>query len=159
MPNKWTFTIKPIKELLNKYVGDGMGWVDPFAGKNSPAEFTNDLNFKMPTKHHMEAEDFCNSLDGMYKGIIFDPPYSFRQVKECYESLGLQVYQETTQAKFYAKVKNSIYNKITQGGWAISFGWNTVGFGKVRGFEIIEILLVCHGGYHNDTIVTVEEKR
>jgi len=44
MPNKWTFTIKPIAELLARYVGDGKGWVDPFAGKNSPAELCNDLN-------------------------------------------------------------------------------------------------------------------
>lgn len=27
-----------------------------------------------------------------------------------------------------------------------------------NGFEIIEILLVAHGGMHNDTIVTVERK-
>ena len=26
------------------------------------------------------------------------------------------------------------------------------------GFEIVEILLVPHGGWHNDTIVTVERK-
>ena len=26
------------------------------------------------------------------------------------------------------------------------------------GFEIIEILLVPHGGWHNDTIVTVEKR-
>jgi len=29
--------------------------------------------------------------------------------------------------------------------------------GKNRGFEIVEILLVAHGGHHNDTIVTVEK--
>lgn len=29
---------------------------------------------------------------------------------------------------------------------------------KNRGFEIIEIMLVAHGGNHNDTIVTVERK-
>ena len=40
----------------------------------------------------------------------------------------------------------------------ISFGWNSIGFGKNRGFEIIEILLVAHGGTKNDTIVTVERK-
>jgi hypothetical protein len=43
MPDKWTFRIKPIKELLAKYVGDGKGWIDPFSGQNSLAEFTNDL--------------------------------------------------------------------------------------------------------------------
>ena len=30
--------------------------------------------------------------------------------------------------------------------------------GKNRGFEIVEILLVAHGGHHNDTICTVEKK-
>jgi len=31
--------------------------------------------------------------------------------------------------------------------------------GKNRGFKIIKILLVAHGGMHNDTICVVEEKR
>ena len=38
----------------------------------------------------------------------------------------------------------------------ISFGCNTCGLGKSRGFEITRILMVCHGGMHNDTICTVE---
>jgi hypothetical protein len=29
MPNKWTFTIKPIKEMLSEELTDGL-WVDPF---------------------------------------------------------------------------------------------------------------------------------
>ena len=44
MPNKWTFTLPPVKSLLKKYVGAGRGWVDPMSGFNSPAELTNDLN-------------------------------------------------------------------------------------------------------------------
>ena len=43
MPSKDTFTIKPIKELLQRYEV-GRGWIDPFAGNYSPAEYTNDLN-------------------------------------------------------------------------------------------------------------------
>ncbi len=43
-------------------------------------------------------------------------------------------------------------------GIVISFGWNTNGIGKTKGFEIIEILMVAHGGSHNDTICTVERK-
>ena len=31
--------------------------------------------------------------------------------------------------------------------------------GKTKGFEIIEILLVAHGGWHNDTICTVDYKK
>ena len=53
MSNKWTFTIKPIKELLEKYVGDGTDWIDPFAGQHSPAEITNDINPDRPTKYHL----------------------------------------------------------------------------------------------------------
>lgn len=30
--------------------------------------------------------------------------------------------------------------------------------GKERGFEILEILLVCHGGAHNDTICLAERR-
>ena len=33
------------------------------------------------------------------------------------------------------------------------------GIGMKYGFEIQEILLVPHGGWHNDTIVVVERKR
>lgn len=40
----------------------------------------------------------------------------------------------------------------------ISFGWNTNGMEINRGFKIEEILLVAHGGAHNDTICTVERK-
>lgn len=48
---------------------------------------------------------------------------------------------------------------IKPNGLAISCGWNSGGFGKMLGFEIVEILLVAHGGNHNDTIVTVERKK
>jgi hypothetical protein len=44
-------------------------------------------------------------------------------------------------------------------GIAICFGWNTSGFGKSRGFVLERILLLAHGGAHNDTMITVERKR
>src|SRR3990167_9707803 len=86
-PNKWTFQIKPIAELLSRYVGDGKGWVDPFAGMYSPAEFTNDLNLDMPTRYHLPANKFCTMFQHC-EGALFDPPYSSTQVKECYNSVG-----------------------------------------------------------------------
>lgn len=140
MPNKHTFKIKPIKELLDRYVKDGVGWVDPFAGYNSPAQWTNDLNPKIPTKFHLSAEEFCKNLNGQYNGILFDPPYSYRQVKECYEGFGLKPTQLDTSTNFYNRVMNQICDKIIPGGYAISFGWNSVGFGKKRGYKIIEAI-------------------
>jgi hypothetical protein len=160
MPNKWTFQIPPITDLLARYVGDGKGWVDPFAGMNSPAEFTNDINPEAPTLYHDKAIDFVSRLAGAprnYVGILFDPPYSLRQVKECYELYGIEMnYDETIT--YFSRLKTELAKFINWGGLAISFGWNSCGFGKVNGFELIEILLVCHGRDHNDTIVTVERK-
>ena len=155
-PSKETFKIKPIRELLKKYVKDGKGWIDPFAGDNSPAEFTNDLNPKKRTKHHLQAVKFCEIMKGEFQGALFDPPYSVRQIRECYDKIGIKEFNG--RCDFYSKVKEILAKKIIVGGLAISFGWNSVGFGKLRGFEVIEILLVCHSGQHNDTIVTVEKK-
>jgi hypothetical protein len=158
-PHRWTFTIKPIQELLARYVCDGKGWVDPFAGLHSPAEFTNDLNPAMPTQHHLLADAFCTQIGaGLYKGVLLDPPYSYRQITEHYASLGLKATALDTSNRFYNRVMNSICDKIEPGGYAISFGWNTNGFGPNRGFELIEVLIVAHGQHHNDTLVTVERK-
>ena len=157
-PNKWTFTIKPIKELLNRYVGTGKNWVDPYSGKHSPAELTNDLDPKMPSKYHLDAKEFCLRLKGMYKGVILDPPYSYRQVKEHYKRAGIKLNRLDTTTNFYNRVMNAICDKIEIGGYAITCGWNSNGFGKKRGFKIIEILLVAHGGHRYDTIVVVEKK-
>lgn len=158
MPNKWTFKIKPIARLLQKYVGDGKGWIDPFAGMNSPAEITNDLNPKMPTKYHLDAVVFSKMLKKNYKGALYDPPYSLRQIMECYEGIGINIDKKYATTKFYTDVKTILSTKIKVGGYAICCGWNSIGFGKKRGFELIEVLLVSHGRLHNDTIVTVEKK-
>jgi len=156
MPNKWTFKIKPIKELVLRYVGDGKGWIDPFAGENSPAEITNDLNPERKTMYHIHAIEFAKQLDGnKFKGVLFDPPYSLRQVKECYNGLGKTLSFDDTKDASFGKVKDAIGSKVEL---VICCGWNTNGFGINRGFELIEILLVAHGGHHNDTIVTVERR-
>lgn len=155
--SKWTFTIEPIAQLLKEYNVNG-NWVDPFAGMNSPAEITNDLNPKANAKYNMDAKDFVNMLDGRYDGVLFDPPYSYRQVSEHYANNGIKATQLDTSFKFYNDVMLGIYKKIKVNGYAISFGWNSNGFGKRLGFKIVEIMIVAHGMHHNDTIVTVEQK-
>ena len=159
MPNSSTFTIPPIKKLLDKYVHTGI-WADPFAGNNSPAQLTNDINPKTKADEHLEATVFCNKLkDNSLDGVLFDPPYSGRQIKECYATVGLTPTMLQTSGAFHGEPKRILVRKVKPGGIAICFGWNSVGFGKTKGFELIEILLVCHGGNHNDTIVTVEQKK
>jgi len=158
--NHETFKIKPIKKLVDKYVGDGKGWIDPFSGNNSPAEFTNDLNPNTKAKYHLFAQEFIDKLNGYtYKGCILDPPYSPRQMKEAYNSIGYKPSMgETQNAKLYMDVKKAIAPKIKSGGYVITCGWNSYGWGKRFNFSPVEILLVCHSSAHNDTIVIVEKK-
>ena len=160
MPSMHTFTIPPIAQLLARYIpSGGKNWIDPFAGENSPAEFTNDHNPEKPTTHHLEALDFVKMIGKEFDGALFDPPYSYRQVSEHYQVLGKVATQLDTSTNFYNRVLNPLGHIIKAGGYVISFGWNSNGMGKARGFEIVEILLVAHGGHHNDTICTVEIKR
>jgi len=72
--------------------------------------------------------------------------------------MGKTVNMETTQSSFWSKLRIEVARVCQRGGVVISFGWNSVGIGKTRGFEQVEILLVCHGGAKNDTICTVEKK-
>ncbi len=162
MPNKETFKIKPIKQLLE---GEMYGWflprwIDPFAGENSPAMKRNDLNPAIRNvDSHLDALDFLHSFrDSEVDGVLFDPPYSPRQIAECYRSIGKSPSMQDTQARFWAGLKREIARIIKVGGKCISFGWNSGGIGKKYGFEITRILLVPHGGWHNDTICTVEIK-
>jgi len=159
MPNKWTFKIPPIAELIARYVGDGKGWVDPFAGMYSPAEFTNDLNPQCPAKSHMDAIDWLKSLLGEYSGVLFDPPYSLHEAKVAYGALGKSF--SSYEAQYVGRwifEKAEISRLVKLNGVAITFGWNSQGVGKLNGFALEEVLLVCHGGAHNDTICTVERK-
>ena len=90
--------------------------------------------------------------------VLYDPPYSPRQVSECYKALNKTVNMQTTQSSYWGNQKKEISRIVKQDGIVITCGWNSGGIGKSNGFEIIEILLVPHGGWHNDTIITVEKK-
>jgi hypothetical protein len=52
--------------------------------------------------------------------------------------------------------KALIERLVPPGGEVLQFGWNTVGMGE--GWTKEEILLVCHGSDHNDTICTAERR-
>ena len=159
MPNKNTFDIKPIKKLIQEELDKDKLWIDPFANKNKLAKITNDLNPEYSTDYHLDALDFLKMFnDSSVDGILYDPPYSPRQVSECYQNFGLEITMKTTQASFWANHKKEIARILKKGGKVITFGWNSGGIGKTYGFKIERILLVPHGGWHNDTICVVEEK-
>ena len=159
MPNKNTFTLPPVKLLLKEEVDQTKMWIDPFAGDNKWASVTNDLSMEYSTDYHLDAIDFLKQFeDESVDGVLFDPPYSPRQVSECYKGVGRRVVQSDTRASFWAEQKKELARIVKHGGKVITFGWNSGGVGFQNGFEIQRILLVPHGGWHNDTICTVEVK-
>jgi len=159
MPNKHTFTIKPIRKLIDEEM-DGI-YVDPFCGVFSPAKIRNDLNPDIKADYNMDALEFLRTLpDESCDGVFFDPPYSLHQAKECYKSFGQKRLEiNITNMKYWSEIKNHISRIICINGKAICFGWNSMGIGKNRGFKMERILMVPHGGSRNDTIVTVEVKK
>lgn len=157
MPNSCTFNIKPIRHLIDKYIHGKS--IDPFARNSEIAVITNDLNPNCRANYHLDALDFLMQFEAAsIDTVLYDPPYSPRQVAECYKALGKSVNMTTTQSSYWRKHKEQIGRIVKYGGIVITCGWNSGGIGRKYGFEILEILLVAHGGWHNDTIVTVERK-
>jgi hypothetical protein len=159
MPNKNTFSIKPITELINRYNSHDLYSIDPFANQNRLATKTNDLDPQFDTDHHLEATDFLDMFNSESVDLVFfDPPYSPTQVVQCYKKLGRTVDTTSTSMSYWGNLKDEVARVVKVGGVVISCGWNTNGIGKKRGFEIIEILLVAHGGGRHDTNITVDKK-
>ncbi len=161
MPDSETFNIPPIRALVKSYLYKSKVSVDPFARNKRWATYTNDLNPDTAADCHLEALEFVRTLeaDGVKADLVlFDPPYSARQVMECYNAVGRSVTMQDTQGASWANWKSAIARICAPEAVVLSFGWNTNAMGLQHGFEIQEIVIVAHGGVHNDTIVTVERK-
>lgn len=158
MPSKNTFEMKPALDLIMRY-RHGLT-IDPFANRSKLADITNDLDPQYDTDYHLDAERFLMGFpDESVDTVLYDPPFSSRQVSECYKKLGMTVNMETTQNSYWRKQKEQISRIVRPGGIVISFGWNSGGIGMKYGFDKLHIRLIAHGGNHNDTIITVERKR
>lgn len=159
-PNRATFSIQPIRDWIYPFSTSLLRSVDPFARNAKLARITNDLDHETSARHHLDAREFLKQLvsDGERADLVFfDPPYSPRQVKECYGRIGRSVGQTDTQnARLYRECRELIDEIVIPGGVVLSFGWNSVGMGT--GWNRISTLLVCHGGAHNDTICVADRK-
>ncbi|MGM0409267.1 MAG: adenine-specific DNA methylase [Bacillota bacterium] len=161
MPNKNTFSMKPLNKLFWKYKKNenSSKVIDPFARKCKLADITNDLDPAMNTDYNLEAYDFLKKFKSeSVDMILFDPPFTPRQVSESYKKLGRTVNSEDTQYTYWRKLKDEITRILTTGGIVINCGYNSNGIGLKNGFKKEEILLLAHGVNHNDTIITVERK-
>lgn len=162
MPNKDTFDVKPIGEFVKKYLVQSKVSVDPFARNKRWATHTNDLNPETQAEHHLDVHEFLEMMvcrEVKADLVLFDPPYSLRQTKEIYESIGRHFSLHNSQnVGGWTKERRLISQILTPQGVCLSFGWNSRGLGKQNGMRLEEVLLVCHGGAHNDTICIAERR-
>jgi hypothetical protein len=170
MPSSYTLSIPPIAEFVDRWIAPVC--VDPFARDCKLACITNDLNPDTEAEHHMDVYDFALWLraEGISpRSIIFDPPYSARQAADCYQAIGVD--PETLKAVRERKgnsgtrtgsgwsIERDALSRIQQvGDVCMSFGWESNGMGKKRGYFIEEILMVAHGAGRHDTICVAERK-
>ena len=163
MPSSDTFDIPPIREFVYRYLDKGQVSIDPFARNKRWATFTNDLNPQTDAEYHMDALDFLRMLkaQGVKADlVIFDPPYSIRQILECYKNVGRDSFSFKDHETLgrWQQEKDLCEAMLGIGGVFLNFGWSSYGLGSKRGFAIEEILLVAHGSCRNDTICTAERR-
>jgi hypothetical protein len=160
MPNKNTFRVKPIGAFVEKYLKNSKVSLDPFARNSNLATFTNDLNPETSAQYHLYALEFlakCRKDEIKPDLVIFDPPYSLVQTKRSYEDVGKEFTKYDSQyAARWTHEKEILAEIMPKNSIFLHFGWHSNGMGKKHGFEVVEILLVAHGGAHNDTICTAE---
>ena len=168
MPNSKTFKVNAIKEFIcNNITDNNLIIIDPFANEHSIKEsllnhnyISNDLDKDYDCDYNLDALDFLKLFkDNSVDVVLFDPPYSSRQVSECYKKLDKTVTYLDTSENFWTKFKKEIARVIKPKGLCFSFGWNSNGIGKNNNFIIEKIRLVAHGGGHNDTICLMERKQ
>lgn len=150
---------KAHKRAYNPIIGGGV-IIDPFANNSRLGTITNDLNPEFDTTYHMDALEFLKTIPCDYADVVlFDPPYSITQAAECYHSYGKDKLEvNVANMKYWALCKDNVARILKVGGIAVCCGWNSNGLGKSRDFEMLEVLIVNHGGSKNDTLVTVEQK-
>lgn len=119
MPDADTFSVPIIGDWVRLYLHRSTVSVDPFARNKRWATYTNDLNPGTAADHHMDALDFCAMLtaDGVLADlVIFDPPYSPRQVSESYANVGHKATMADTQSAWWKLRKDAAAKLVAPGG-------------------------------------------
>lgn len=152
-PKKYTFEMPRLyKWTVQNCKGKTLNL---FAGKTKLKgidETRVDLNKDVPADYYMDAYSFvlmAKEKGWKYDTVVFDPPYNLRKSREKY----FGVY--TSELR---KIKTELPSIINTGGTVISYGYDTTGMGRQRGFELIHVCVVNHSGDHNDTLCIIEKK-
>ena len=154
-----------IRKLHQKYYGH-FQICDPFARESFSVELpnciTNDLNPKFDTDHNLEFNDFAKLMETKqqkFKLVLFDPPYNLSLLKKHYDGIGKDLKRWQTHS-MWGKGNDCVARCVEPGGYVISLGYNTHGFGHKRGFDKIAVhVLECRAREDQyNLLITVEQK-
>jgi len=171
------FQNKHVRAIIDKYIrtvttlsvglqGKDPLICDPFANESFTQLMdnciTNDLNPEFDTDFNLEFNEFAERMFGAdfdFDLILFDPPYSLTQLKRRYEAIGKELELWQTH-NMWGIGKDLLAQCVKVGGYVISLGWNSQGFGQKRGFVKKEVHLFEQIGREGqyDLILTVEQK-
>lgn len=84
-----------------------------------------------------------------FRITVLDPPYTVRKSREKYGGRTIGS---------FTRIKNDLNNILSDNARVITWGYSSVGMSESRGYQLTEVLLICHSGDHSDTIVTVEDR-
>jgi hypothetical protein len=153
-PTKWTFSTPKTKEwvesrceghTLNLFAGKTKLNVNEVRVDLSPEEAEAD--------YYIDAFEFIQYwiINGTkaFNTIILDPPWNIRKAREKYQGRYIGS---------FTKIKNELHKIMAPNCKVITFGYDSTGMSKSRGFEKEEILLINNSGDHNDVIAVVERK-
>lgn len=150
--NKYTFKSPKIKTWVESHCYNKRV-LNLFAGQsilNNCIEVRNDSDQSMIADYHLDALDFVKQWsEKPFDVVVLDPPYSYRKSMELYNG---------NKASKFKQLKDHLPGIIIKTGEIITFGYQSVSMGAVRGFEQKEILLMSHGGAIHDTIAVLEQR-
>ena len=151
-PKRYTFQQPKLKQWTEEQCKGKT--LNLFAGitKLNINETRVDIDPNVPADFYMDALkfiDFAREKNMKFDTVILDPPYNLRKSREKYNGRYIGS---------FTKIKNALLSVLSEEAIVITFGYDTVGMSKCRGFEKIGICIVCHSGDHNDTLCLVERK-
>lgn len=162
MPSLDTLSVPEIAAWVKGYAMKSKCSIDPFARNCRIAHYRNDLSPTTAAEYHMDSRDFLKLMKA--KGVrpdlaILDPPYSHHQIKVSYDEVGkARTPEDVARMGRWTEEKDLLCEMMPTGGIVLQLGWNSAGMGEKRRYELIDVLLVCHGTGHNDTICIAERK-
>lgn len=109
-----------------------------------------DSNPDMEPDVVMTAENFlklCYRNGVVFDTIIWDPPWDERKSKEKYEGNYIGKFQ---------KLKNLAVLCLREGGRIISMGWQATYFGRIRGMDILDLVIFDPKGEQRPFLMSTE---